>query len=77
MERKHCSYDINCIVVSYRLRDTDTDDINIGLFSLENGTLLHKFDETYLFEQFIYFSLIEIKILFFFLELKIYLIFGQ
>jgi len=41
-----CAYDFDCIIVSYKLRAADTDGINIGLFSLEDGKLLYKFDET-------------------------------
>lgn len=45
LSKSYCSYDVDCIVVSYKLRETNNSDINIGLFSLEEGTLLYKFDE--------------------------------
>lgn len=46
LSKNYCSHDVNCIVVSYKSQVSSSDDINIGLFSLEDGTLLYKFDET-------------------------------
>lgn len=46
LSKNYCSHDVNCIVVSYKPQVSSSDDINIGLFSLEEGTLLYKFDET-------------------------------
>ncbi|VVC36323.1 Hypothetical protein CINCED_3A020846 [Cinara cedri] len=47
LAKQHCSYNVDCIFVSYKLQATDNDDIIIGLFSLENGTVLHKFNEIF------------------------------
>jgi len=44
LAKMYCSYDVDCIVVSYKLQAAD--DICVGLFSLEDGTLLYKFTET-------------------------------
>lgn len=46
LAKKYCSYDVDCIVISYKLESFNNDDINIGLFSLENGTVLYIFNET-------------------------------
>lgn len=45
LSRTYCSYDVDCIIVSYKLPETNNNDINIGIFALEEGTLLYKFDE--------------------------------
>jgi len=45
LSRKYCSYDVDCIVVSFKLQASNNNDINVGLFALEEGTLLRKFDE--------------------------------
>lgn len=45
LAKSYSSHNVNCIVVSYKLQATN-DIINIGLFSLEDGTLLYKFSET-------------------------------
>ncbi|KAL4142352.1 hypothetical protein QTP88_004830 [Uroleucon formosanum] len=45
LSRNYSSYDVNCVVVSYKLQVSNSNDINIGLFALEEGTFLHKFDE--------------------------------
>lgn len=46
LSKNYCSHGVECIIVSYQSQVSSSDDINIGLFSLEEGTLLHKFDET-------------------------------
>jgi len=43
LTKNHCSYNIDCIAISYKLQETDN--INVGLFSLQNGKLMYKFNE--------------------------------
>lgn len=45
LANNYCSYEVHCIVVSYKLKVNETDDINVGLFSLDDGTLLYKFND--------------------------------